>query len=450
MNTFENFNLPKLLQRAFDEFGFTNPTPIQEKAFPIILSGKDVVGIAQTGTGKTLAYLLPLLRDLKYSKQFTPRILILVPTRELVIQIAEEVGKLCKYSNLRVLGVYGGTNINNQKKAVSEGTDVLVATPGRLYDLTLSNVLSLKTIQKLVIDEVDVMLDLGFRFQLSNIFEILPARRQNIMFSATMTEEVDLLIEDAFAAPQKIAIAVSGTPLHNIAQECYSVLNFHTKINLLAHILKDEEEFQKALVFVSTKKNADLLFETLEEMGNTDMCIIHSNKSQNFRIRSIEQFDEGKKRILIATDVIARGLDLDKISHVINFDTPKYPENYMHRIGRTGRAEEEGKSILFSAEYEMPSKEAIENLMDYQIPMNEFPEDVEISKELIAEECPKDYEKRHKHKNILDEGGGAFHEKKEKNLKTNQGGSYLRKAKKYKRPKTRGDKKMNTKNKRRR
>lgn len=450
MNTFENFNLPKLLQRAFDELGFTVPTPIQEEAFPMILSGKDIVGIAQTGTGKTLAYLLPLLRELKYSKQLTPRILILVPTRELVIQVTQEVEKLCQYSNIRVLGVYGGTNINNQKKAVSEGTDVLVATPGRLYDLALSNVLSLKTINKLVIDEVDVMLDLGFRFQLTNIFEILPSRRQNIMFSATMTEEVDILIEDAFAAPNKIAIAVSGTPLDNISQEAYQLPNFHTKINLLAHILKDKEEFTKALVFVSTKKNADLLYETLEEIGYTDLCIIHSNKSQNFRIRSIKQFDEGQKRILIATDVIARGLDLEKISHVINFDTPKYPENYMHRIGRTGRAEQEGKSILFSAEYEIEAKEAIERLMDYQIPITEFPQEVEESNELIAEERPKDFQKRQKQKNLAEEGGGAFHEKKEKNLKTNQGGSYLRKAKKYKRPITRGDKNMNTKNKRKR
>lgn len=450
MNTFENFKLPKLLYRAFDELGFNKPTPIQEKALPLILSGHDVVGIAQTGTGKTLAYLLPLLRELKYSKQFTPRILILVPTRELVIQVAEEVEKLCKYSNIRALGVYGGTNINNQKKAVAEGTDVLVATPGRLYDLALSNVLSLKTIQKLVIDEVDVMLDLGFRFQLKNIFEILPSRRQNIMFSATMTEEVDTLIQDSFSIPKKIAIAVSGTPLHNISQEVYSVPNFYTKINLLANLLQDKEEYKKALVFVSTKKNADLLFETLEERGNSDMCIIHSNKSQNFRIRSIKQFDEGNKRILIATDVIARGLDLDKISHVINFDTPKYPENYMHRIGRTGRAEQAGKSILFSAEYELPAKEAIEKLMDYQIPQIDLPEELEISQELIAEERPKDIQKKQKFKNILEDGGGAFHEKKEKNLKTNQGGSYLRKAKKYKRPLTRGDKNMNTRNKRKR
>ncbi len=203
------------------------------------------------------------------------------------------------------------------------------------------------------------------------------------------------------------------------------------------------------LVFVASKKNADLLFEALEMDFSSEICVIHSNKSQNYRFRSIQQFDDGVNRILLTTDVMARGLDLDKISHVINFDTPNYPENYMHRIGRSGRAEEEGKTILFYTEKEEKAKEAIESLMDYKIPLIDFPEEVEISKQLTADERPKIIEisQKHKHKK-LPEGGGAFHEKKEKNLKVNQGGSYLRKGKKYKKPKTRGDKNMNTKGKR--
>lgn len=443
MNHFENFNLNKPLYNAIEELGFDTPTPIQVESFPVILSGKDVVGIAQTGTGKTLAYMLPILQELKFSKQVNPRVLILVPTRELVLQVVERIESFTKYMNIHVLGVYGGVNINTQKQQIVEGTDILVATPGRLYDLAVSRVLQLKSVNKLVIDEVDVMLDLGFRFQLTNIFELLPERRQNIMYSATMTEEIDALIDDFFMVPVKISIAVSGTPLENIAQQCYHVQNFHTKTNLLKHLLKDKNEFNKVLVFVSDKKNADRVFEALEDQYGSETCIIHSNKTQNYRIRSIQQFNKGENRIIVATDVMARGLDLDKISHVINFDTPHFSENYMHRIGRTGRAEQDGKSILFYTEKEKVYKESIEELMDYQIPLVDFPAEVEISTLLTPEERPIIIE-THNRTSKTDTTPRGFHEKSDKNKKTNQGGSYRRElAKKYKKPKTRGDKNFN-------
>ena len=342
MATFKDLDLSNQLYNSIQELGFIHPTPIQDAAYSVVRSGKDIVGIAQTGTGKTFAYMLPILRDLKFSKQVTPRVLVVVPTRELVLQVVDEIEKLAKYINIRVLGVYGGTNINTQKQAVAQGVDIIVATPGRLYDLALSNVLKLKSIQKLVIDEVDIMLDLGFRFQLLNIFDLLPKSRQNIMFSATMTTDVDELIKDFFKSPKKISVALSGTPLDNIKQTSYLVSNFYTKANLLTHLLTDRDVFSKVLVFVSNKRRADLLFNVVEEFFGSESCIIHSNKTQNYRIRSIRQFDEGINRILVATDVMARGLDLDGISHVINFDTPYFPENYMHRIGRTGRAEQEG------------------------------------------------------------------------------------------------------------
>ena len=448
MSTFDELNLSNQLQYAIDDLGFVQPTPIQEQAFSVILSGKDMVGIAQTGTGKTFAYMMPILRDLKFSKQVTPRVLVLVPTRELVLQVVEEIEKLAAYINVRVLGVYGGANINTQKRAILEGTDIIVATPGRLYDLALSKSLKMKSIQKLVIDEVDVMLDLGFRFQLMNIFEVLPAKRQNIMFSATMTEDVDTLITDYFIAPAKVSIAISGTPLDNISQECFEVENFYTKANLLIHLLEDKENFSKVLVFVSNKKSADRLFLKLDEIYNDELCVIHSNKTQNYRIRSIKQFDEGENRILVATDVMARGLDLDEISHVVNFDTPNFPENYMHRIGRTGRAEHEGKSILFYTEAEIKDKEAIEELMKVEIPKADFPDAVEISEELTPEERPKEIEIDNPHKRNEDEVGAAFHEKSEKNSQVNEGGSYRRLiAKKYKKPRTRGDKNYNKRNK---
>lgn len=448
--TFHDLNLSTQLLNAIEDLGFTHPTPIQEQAFSVVRSGKDIVGIAQTGTGKTFAYMMPILRDLKFTEQKHPRILVLVPTRELVTQVVEEIEKLANYITLRVLGVYGGANINVQKRAILQGQDIIVATPGRLYDLALSKALNMKSIQKLVIDEVDVMLDLGFRFQLLNIFDILPERRQNIMFSATMTQDVDALITDFFKAPEKVSIAVSGTPLDNIAQCYYNVPNFYTKVNLLNFLLKDKETFTKVLVFVGNKRSADRLFAALDESYADEICVIHSNKTQNYRERSIRQFDDGMNRILVATDVMARGLDLDEISHVINFDTPNFPENYMHRIGRTGRAAHEGQSMLFVTPAEEENKADIETLMNYEIPEIEFPSEVEISDQLTPEERPEELEIYNPLKTQKDEfaPGPAFHEKSEKNSKTNQGGSYRREiAKKYKKPKTRGDKNYNKRNK---
>ncbi|WP_163516438.1 DEAD/DEAH box helicase [Gelidibacter japonicus] len=448
--SFKNLNLNTPLYNALDDLGFTTPTPIQEQAFNVVASGKDVVGIAQTGTGKTYAYILPILKNLPFSKQDTPRVMVLVPTRELVVQVVEDIEKLTKYINVRVLGIYGGVNINTQRQAVAQGLDIIVATPGRLFDLAVSHVLPLKSIQKMVIDEVDVMLDLGFRYQLLNIFDILPERRQNIMFSATMTDDVDELITDFFTNPEKITVAVSGTPLENIVQARYNVPNFYSKVNLLEHLLKDKETFNKVLIFVAYKKMADLLFDKIEVLFPNESCVIHSNKTQNYRLRSIEQFREGENRILIATDVMARGLDIDHISHVINFDTPHFRENYMHRIGRTGRAERKGHALLFSTEAEQEWVMAIEDLMQMEIPLNEIPDTVTLSTELIEEERPQNKE----HYNPIkrrdtDQPGPAFHEKKEKNKKVNQGGSYKREiVKKYKKPKTRGDKNYNKRNKR--
>ncbi|MBT6745415.1 MAG: DEAD/DEAH box helicase [Flavobacteriales bacterium] len=446
MSTFDELKLSNPLRNAIEELGFETPTPIQSQSFAVIRSGKDVVGIAQTGTGKTLAFMMPLLMDVKYSKDIHPKILVMAPTRELVLQIAERIEEFAKYINVRVLPIYGGTNINTQKRALADGADIIVATPGRLYDLALNGNVQLKAIKKLVIDEVDVMLDLGFRFQLNNIFELLPEKRQNIMFSATMTEEVDALIDSFFRFPQKIAIAISGTPLDNILQECYAVQNFYTKVNLLKDLIHDKEKYRKVLVFVSNKRSADRLFEALDEDFGNELCVIHSNKTQNYRMRSIEQFDKGVNRILVSTDVMARGIDLDRISHVINFDTPFYPENYMHRIGRTGRAEQKGNSLLFYTEKETAAKERIEELMDYSIPENEFPDGIEIAQQLTPEERPRDAES-YVPNQAIDERGPGFHEKKEKNKKVNLGGSYQREiAKKYKKPKTRGDKTYHKRN----
>ena len=327
---------------------------------------------------------------------------------------------------------------------------MLSLPPGRLYDLALSKALRLKSIKKLVIDEVDVMLDLGFRFQLTNIMDLLPERRQNIMFSATMTDEVDHTIQDYFISPENVTVALSGTPLDTISQACYAVPNFYTKANLLVELLKDNDLYNKVLVFVSNKKDADRLFSVLDEFYGSEICLIHSNKTQNYRLRSIRQFNEGSNRILVTTDVMARGLDLDQISHVINFDTPSYPENYMHRIGRTGRSEAKGSALLFYTEKEIPAKEAIEELMNIKIPEMEFPTHVEVATQLTPAETPKIIEADNPTKRQEDDlAGPGFHEKKEKNKQINQGGSYKRIiAKKYKKAKTKGDKNYNKRNKR--
>jgi ATP-dependent RNA helicase RhlE len=438
---FSDLNLNRFLLDALDEMGFTSPTPIQEKAFSEIMSGKDLVGIAQTGTGKTFAYLLPILRQLTFSKQKHPRVLIIVPTRELVVQVVSEIESLTTYLNVRFAGVYGGTNLNKQKQLVYEGQDILVATPGRLLDLALDGILKLKFIQKLVIDEVDEMMNLGFRPQLITLLDLLPKNRQSIMFSATLTNEVNAILDQFFKSPIKIEIAASGSPLDSIKQLAYPAPNFYTKINSLVHFLKDKNTFNKVLVFVKNKKQANILHEELDSLIPGEADVIHSNKTQNYRLRSVKNFENGKFKVLIATDIIARGLDLTDVSHVINFDIPQEPENYIHRIGRTGRAEQLGNAISFFTEDEAEYLGDIEILMNKEIEVLDLPEEIEISSQLIDEEMPKEAPEKVVKRNIAEPSGPAFHEKKEKNKRVNLGGSYRREiAKKYKKPKTRGQK----------
>ncbi|MDH3321958.1 MAG: DEAD/DEAH box helicase [Flavobacteriaceae bacterium] len=438
MKSFEALKINKPQLKALSDLGVNKPTPIQVKALPAILSGNDVVGLAQTGTGKTFAYLLPILKQLQFSDQIQPRVLILVPTRELVSQVVDAARTLTKYQNVRIEGVFGGVNINNQRQMVSEGLDILVATPGRLFDLAVSGVLRLSAIQKLVIDEVDEMLFIGFRPQLMNILDILPKKRQNILFSATLTEDVDTLIKNFFRNPKKIEIVPVGTPLEKITQKGYPVPNYNTKVNFLKSLLS-QRDFEKVLVFVKNKKIADRLFENLQEDFTEQINVIHSNKSQNFRFNAIDKFQDGTHRILIATDIVSRGMDIKGVTHVINFDTPSFPEQYIHRIGRTGRAREHGEAILLFTPAEEEVLLEIEILMQTEVPAFSLPEDIEISKVLMPEEKDhtKDKEIEHKKTNIY-EPGPAFHEKSEKNRKVNLGGSYKREIKKkYKKPKTR-------------
>lgn len=427
MITFKDLNLPKQLINALSDIGFETPTPIQEKAFPVIMSGKDVVGIAQTGTGKTFSYLLPILRQLSFSQQRQPRVLVVVPTRELVMQVVGEIEKLSKYMNVRFTGVYGGGNINIQKQKVYDGLDILVATPGRLIDLTLSRTLQFNGIQKLVIDEVDEMLNLGFRAQLVKILDILPEKRQNLMFSATLNEDVEMMIENYFTKPVYVELITRGTPLEKIIQQAYLVPNFYTKVNLLENLLQTEKEFKKVLVFVKNKKIADEIFKELETEFSSEIGVIHSNKTQPQRFNAVKQFDEGTHRLLIATDVIARGLDLKDVTHVLNFDMPlKDPNSYIHRIGRTGRADKTGIALSFVTKADVEIQKSIETLMNKKMTVLEIPESVEISINLTQDEKPVTREKNINKNKKLVKPTGAFHEKSDKNKKVNLGGARKR------------------------
>ena len=421
MPSFTDLELPKALNKALDDIGFKAPTPIQVKSFPIIMSGKDAVGIAQTGTGKTFAYLLPMLKQLSYSEQRQPRVLIVVPTRELVVQVVDEIAKLTKYMSVRCAGVYGASNINKQKQIVHDGLDILVGTPGRIIDLTLSRTLQFNSVKKLIIDEAEEMLNLGFRGQLLKILDSMPARRQNILFSATLNEEVEELIEIFFNTPEYIELISRGTPLEKIIQQAYLIPNFYSKVNLLRFLLEKEDEFSKVLVFVRNKGIAEDLEKELRGFED-EIGVIHSNKSQSNRFKAVQLFQEDKLRILIATDVIARGIDFEKVSHVINFDMPRDPAAYIHRIGRTGRADKAGIALSFITEKEAELQHQIEELMNKKLEIFAIPDEVELTDELTKEEMPVTRDKNLAKAKKLEVPTGAFHEKKAKNRKEQLGG----------------------------
>jgi ATP-dependent RNA helicase RhlE len=343
-----------------------------------------------------------------------------------------------------VVGVYGGVNIKTQVLALEGGADVIVATPGRLFDLAMAGAFKLRTIKKLVVDEMDEMLNLGFRTQLKNIIDLLPARRQNLLFSATITEDVEALMETYFNEPVKVEAAPTGTPLENIQQTAFLVPNFNTKVNLLELLLAEDESMNKVLIFTATKKLADQLFERLEPHFPGSAGVIHSNKEQNHRFNTVKQFKEGTYRFIIATDIVARGIDIAEVTHVVNFDMPEVPEHYIHRIGRTGRADKKGESISFITEKDLPSQTAIEALMQYKIPMRNLPDNVEISTELTDDELPKANVRVFipKLPKKDENAGPAFHEKSAKNLRTNQKVRYKDKMQaKYGKPKKRAPKK---------
>ncbi|NOU59124.1 DEAD/DEAH box helicase [Marinifilum sp. JC070] len=417
--SFDDIKLSKQIRMALDEAGFEKPTEIQHQVFAPVRSGKDIIGIAQTGTGKTLAYLMPILMKLNYAKGMDPRALIVVPTRELVLQVCETIELLTPYMDIRALGIYGGVNINTQKEKVYEGVDILVATPGRLMDIYMTRVLKMTLVKTLVIDEADKMMDLGFMPQLNAIFDILPEKHQNLLFSATFSDTVAKMSDDFLFLPERVEVAPQATTVKNIHQVQYRVPNILSKVNLLKYLLEDKEEFNKVMVFTETKKNADRIVDRLEDFLGEELSVIHSNKAQNTRINALNAFKEGRARVMVSSDVAARGIDIEDVSHVINFDIPTNYVEYVHRVGRTGRAEKEGTAISFVNEGEEELMEKIEELIRKPVSLESVPMDVEITSQLLEDE--KKQTRNIKVKNTVRRDTGAFHQKKAKNMKTPSG-----------------------------
>lgn len=434
---FEDFKLNKQLIDAIALAGFTEPTEVQCKAIPRILSGQDVLGIAQTGTGKTAAYILPMLMKVKYAQGDVPRVLVLVPTRELVLQVTEQIEELSTNLDVRTIAAYGGVGMKTQLEQIADGCDILVATPGRLRELHAKNGVDLKGVKTFILDEVDRILDMGFVPQIQWVTTLLPRKRQNLFFSATFSDKVEKLAEDFIEFPQRIEVSPTSSTAETIEQEIYHVPNFQTKIHLLQHLLKDEETFHRVMIFAKTKHTVENIAKFLERKGATgEVRVVHSNKGQNARINSVNAFKGGEIRLLVATDVAARGIDVSMISHVINFDVPVVHQDYVHRVGRTGRAKNEGHAITFVTEAETYHINRIESMIDKKIPVKELPED------LIVEETP--FEESQEIKREIDKQKqredptfkGAFHEKQHnrfrKKKKAEKDKNFLKKVMKKK------------------
>ena len=371
--TFDNLNIIEPILRALKTEGYTPPTPIQGLAIPILLKQRDLLGCAQTGTGKTAAFAIPILQllyqdKLQHKEQKTIKALILTPTRELAIQIDESFAAYGRHTGLKHLVIFGGVSQNPQTEALRRGVDILVATPGRLLDLMNQGYIKLDHIKFLVLDEADRMLDMGFVHDVKKIIAKVPARRQTLLFSATMPNEIQQLANSILNNPEKVEVTPVSSTADTIQQHLFYVEKSDKK-SLLIHLLKDRE-IKTALVFTRTKHGADKVVKDLTRVGITAEAI-HGNKSQNARQRALTNFKNHTTRVLIATDIAARGIDIDDLTHVINYELPNIPETYVHRIGRTGRAGADGIAFSFCEAEEIDFLKDIHKLIGKTIPVNE-------------------------------------------------------------------------------
>lgn len=410
--SFEIFNLNRQLLNAVADAGFESPTEVQQRCIPLLLGGQEVIGIAQTGTGKTAAYLLPVLMKVKYAAGKDPRALILAPTKELTLQISEHAEQLAKYTDLRTVALYGGVGPKSQIEQLTNGVDIIIATPGRFMELYLKGEIAIKQINTLVLDEADRMMDMGFMPQLRRLFEVIPRKRQNILFSATFPEKVERLSKEFLEFPVKVEITPQATAAKHVDQVLYEIPNLKSKISFLEYLLEDRKKFNRVLIFTRTKDVANNIYKYLERKEYGPIKVIHSNKGQNTRINAINEFKEGNLRILVSTDVTARGIDVVKVSHVINFDVPILYEDYVHRIGRTGRAFQEGSAITFATPAEMYHIGKIEKLIREKIPVYPLPPEVAVFETPVYEAKDMareiDWQKKKEDPTFK----GAFHERK--------------------------------------
>ncbi|MBL7849627.1 MAG: DEAD/DEAH box helicase [Cyclobacteriaceae bacterium] len=401
---------PQLL-RAVSELGFEHPTEVQRRVIPLVLGGQGVIGIAQTGTGKTAAYVLPLLKKLTHAQGTEARALVLAPTKELVVQLATHARELARHTDLRIVTLYGGVGPKTQIEQMQAGCDLLIATPGRFMELYLRGDLPSKQIKILVLDEADRMLDMGFLPQLRRVFEVIPQKRQTLLFSATFSPKVEKLTEEFLLYPAKVEVTPQATAAREVKQVQVHVPNLRTKINLLEYLLK-EPEFTRVMVFARTKQAADDVFKFVERKELGPVRVIHSNKGQNSRIQAMNEFRDGHLRVLVSTDVSARGIDVSGVSHVINFDVPLAYEDYVHRIGRTGRANQPGDAITFVTPAEEFHVGQIEKLMREKIQVQPIPKPVVIEDTLKEEQQEQNRELDRQRRKMDPSFKGAFHDSK--------------------------------------
>jgi len=378
----------------------------------MVLGGQAVIGIAQTGTGKTAAYALPLLKKLSHAQGTDPRALVLAPTKELVVQLATHAAALGRHTDLRVVSLFGGVGPKTQIEKLNAGCDLVVATPGRFMELYLRQEIPVKQIKTLILDEADRMLDMGFLPQLRKVFEVIPQKRQNLLFSATFPLKVEKLAEEFLLFPTKVEVTPQATPASEVTQSMIKVPNLRTKINLLEYLLSDAMRFNRVMVFARTKQAATDVSKYLERKALGPVRVIHSNKGQNARINAMNEFREGNLRVLVSTDVSARGIDVSGVSHVINFDVPVLYEEYVHRIGRTGRANQPGEAITFVTPPEEYHIERIEKLIRSKIPVHPLRAEVRIEETMKEERQEQNRELDRQKRKEDPSFRGAFHKSK--------------------------------------
>ena len=412
--TFSDLKVTRQYLDALEDMGIFEPTEIQSKAIPRIRAGQDVIGIAQTGTGKTLAFLLPLMAMLSHAQGQGPRCVILTPAKELALQIAEVAKRLAARTDLRVEVVYGGVGHRAQQARLEEGCDLVVATPGRFMELYLRQAFQTGSIAHLVLDEADRMMDLGFMPQLRKLLEILPTKRQNLLFSATYPPKTEAMAGEFLLWPTRVEASPQSTPVETVIQSGYRADNFGTKLNLLSSLLNALPEETQALLFVREKDQAERIGQRIAQAVSPSVRTLHANKGQNSRIHAMDQFKEGELRFLVATDVASRGIDVPQLDLVINVTVPRDPHDYIHRIGRTGRAKREGRAITMIDPSERAALQRIEGLLGTTLSIAPLPEDITVEStpkwEAQAMARAVDREKRKADPNFK----GAFHEKKRK------------------------------------